>query len=281
MCSTLDNPLNGQLLSTKSLYHFGDTVHFQCNFGYIMIGTTTLTCTSGGNWNGTVPSCQIATCPVLDDDATQGLSVRSNAAADHVVFKKNVTVTCNEVGRPLRDTATAGFRQCVYNPSDGRADYWLSGAPPECRRTDCGTPPDTIGATYGFHVDTKYRASFFFGCEDTFTLVGKSKLNDNVIRCQEDGTWDFGDLRCEGNFGPVCDDPGRPPDGYQIATSFEQGSEVLFACNRPGYVPYTTDPITCVKSAECKVVKPLGLAAGTIPDSAINATSHRSNYEPK
>ncbi|KAG0433549.1 hypothetical protein HPB47_019805, partial [Ixodes persulcatus] len=278
MCSTLDNPLNGQLLSTKSLYHFGDTVHFQCNFGYIMIGTTTLTCTSGGNWNGTVPSCQIATCPVLDDDATQGLSVRSNAAADHVVFKKNVTVTCNEVGRPLRDTATAGFRQCVYNPSDGRADYWLSGAPPECRRTDCGTPPDTIGATYGFHVDTKYRASFFFGCEDTFTLVGKSKLNDNVIRCQEDGTWDFGDLRCE---GPVCDDPGRPPDGYQIATSFEQGSEVLFACNRPGYVPYTTDPITCVKSAECKVVKPLGLAAGTIPDSAINATSHRSNYEPK
>lgn len=66
--------------------------------------------------------------------------------------------------------------------------------------TDCGAPPDTIGATYGFHVDTKYRASFFFGCEDTFTLVGKSKLNDNVIRCQEDGTWDFGDLRCEGKF---------------------------------------------------------------------------------
>lgn len=133
MCTSLDSPLNGQLLSTQSLYHFGDTVHFQCNFGYIMLGSSTLTCTSGGNWNGTIPTCQIATCPVLDDDATQGLAVRSNAAADYVVFQKNVTVSCNEVGRPLRDTATAGFRQCVYNPADGRADYWLSGAPPECR----------------------------------------------------------------------------------------------------------------------------------------------------
>lgn len=33
--------------------------------------------------------------------------------------------------------------------------------------------------------------------------------------------------------------------------------------------------------AECKSVKPLGLAAGLIPDSAINATSQRSNYEAK
>lgn len=110
---------------------------------------------------------------------------------------------------------------------------------------DCGAPPDSIGATYGFHVDTKYRASFFFGCEETFTLVGKSSLNDNVIRCQEDGSWDFGDLRCE---GPVCQDPGRPADGYQIANSYEQGSEVTFGCTRPGYVPYNTEPITCVKS---------------------------------
>lgn len=23
-------------------------------------------------------------------------------------------------------------------------------------------------------------------------------MNDNIIRCQADGTWDFGDLRCEG-----------------------------------------------------------------------------------
>lgn len=65
---------------------------------------------------------------------------------------------------------------------------------------DCGPPPETPGSTYGYYADTRYKASFFFGCEETFTLAGKSSMNDNIIRCQSDGTWDFGDLRCEGNM---------------------------------------------------------------------------------
>ena len=48
-----------------------------------------------------------------------------------------------------------------------------------------------------------------------------------MVRCQADGTWDFGDLRCE---GPVCTDPGRPADGAQKATSYEQGSKVRGKC---------------------------------------------------
>ena len=53
----------------------------------------------------------------------------------------------------------------------------------------------------------------------------------------ENGVGDFGDLRCE---GPVCDDPGRPPDGIQISTSYEQGSEISFQCTRPRYIPVTS-----------------------------------------
>lgn len=82
-------------------------------------------------------------------------------------------------------------------------------------------------------------------------------LNPN--RCQANGVWDFGDLRCE---GPVCEDPGRPPDGVQISRSYEQGSEVAFSCSRPGYIPIDSRPITCVREPECKVVRPLGLASG-------------------
>lgn len=116
------------------------------------------------------------------------------------------------------------------------------------------------------------------------------------FRCQANGVWDFGDLRCE---GPVCEDPGRPSDGIQISRSYEQGSEVGFGCNRAGYILINPRPITCVRDPECKVVKPLGLASGNnifcfdfsfiilyfrlgrIPDSAINATSERPNYEAK
>lgn len=122
-----------------------------------------------------------------------------------------------------------------------------------------------------------FRSKFFFACEDTFQLAGRTSQNDPVIRCSSKGYWDFGDLRCE---GPVCADPGHAPDGTQLATSYEHGSKVNFNCNRPGFVPITSEPITCIKGADCKVIKPLGIASGAIPDSAFNATSYRSNYEP-
>lgn len=136
----------------------------------------------------------------------------------------------------------------------------------------------TPGAQYGQYVDTKYQSSFFFGCQNTFKLAGQTTKNDNVVRCQGNGVWDFGDLRCE---GPVCEDPGRPNDGMQMARSYEQGSEVLFGCSRPGYILINPRPITCIREPECKVIKPLGLSSGKIPDSAINATSERPNYEPR
>lgn len=81
--------------------------------------------------------------------------------------------------------------------------------------------------------------------------------------------------------GPVCNDPGRPDDGAQVAETYEQGSEVLFSCNRPGYVPLDRSPATCTRKAVCKTIKPIGIASGVIPDVAINATSQRTNYEAK
>lgn len=60
----------------------------------------------------------------------------------------------------------------------------------------------TPGAEYGQHPDTKYQSSFFFGCQHTFKLAGQTGKHDNVVRCQANGIWDFGDLRCE---GPVCE----------------------------------------------------------------------------
>ena len=62
-------------------------------------------------------------------------------------------------------------------------------------------------------------------------------------------------MRCE---GPVCEDPGRPPDGVQISESFEQGAEVSFECNKEGYIPINPAPIKCVEEPECKIVAPLG-----------------------
>ena len=63
-------------------------------------------------------------------------------------------------------------------------------------RIDCGQPPQIPGADYGDFIDTRYQANFFFGCKDeAFRLVGKSSKNTNIVTCQENGVWDFGNLR--------------------------------------------------------------------------------------
>ncbi|XP_064091137.1 sushi, von Willebrand factor type A, EGF and pentraxin domain-containing protein 1-like isoform X2 [Macrobrachium nipponense] len=276
MCPTLESPANGVLVDTREMYHYGDIVKFQCNFGYVMYGSDTLTCTSSGEWNGTLPECRYASCAPLGDDPAQGLTISyPDPDAPVVPFMGNISIMCNQDGRPARSTMTSRFRECVYDPQPGLPDYWLSGISPKCPRVDCGEPAETPGATYGFTVDTKFQSSFFFGCEETFSLAGQTSKNDNAVRCQSDSTWD-GDLRCE---GPVCSDPGHPPDGIQIATSYEQGSRVKFACTRPGYIPIVDEPIRCMREPECRVVAPLGITSGKIPASAINATSERGNYE--
>lgn len=220
-----------------------------------------------------------AKCVSLPNDKNVGLTVvRPDENSVLVPFRENVTLNCGANGRILRGTSTSGFRQCVYDPKPGLPAYWLSGSQPTCPRIDCGLPLPTPGAEYGNYVDTKYQSSFFFGCQNTFKLAGQTSRHDNVVRCQANGVWDFGDLRCE---GPVCEDPGRPVDGFQVSRSYEQGSEVQFGCNRPGYILINPRPITCIREPECKVIRPLGLASGRIPDSAINATSERPNYEAR
>jgi len=57
MCPTLTPPDNGKLLTTKSKHHFGDVIQFQCNFGYVMSGSSSLSCLSNGQWNASVPEC--------------------------------------------------------------------------------------------------------------------------------------------------------------------------------------------------------------------------------
>lgn len=215
----------------------------------------------------------------LPNDKNEGLIVlRPNMDIPLVSFKENVTLTCSSLGRSLRGTATSDIRQCVFDPRPNYPDYWLSGVAPSCPRTDCGAPVPTPGAEYGQYVDTKYQSSFFFGCQNTYKLAGQTSKHDNVVRCQGNGIWDFGDLRCE---GPVCQDPGRPSDGTQISRSYEQGSEIHFTCQRPGYILINPRPISCIREPECEIIKPLGITSGKIPDSAINATSERPNYEAK
>ena len=48
-------PTNGQKVGTD--YTHGSTVVYSCDSGYTLVGTGTLTCTSG-SWDNPVPNCE-------------------------------------------------------------------------------------------------------------------------------------------------------------------------------------------------------------------------------
>lgn len=69
---------------------------------------------------------------MINPDSKQGLEVHVSEDIQAIPYLDNVTISCEETGRPLRMTATSNFRQCVYNPQSGKPNYWLSGKTPQC-----------------------------------------------------------------------------------------------------------------------------------------------------
>lgn len=55
-----------------------------------------------------------------------------------------------------------------------------------------------------------------------------------------------------------------------------------FMCKLYSFIYYFLNyHINLFSDAQCKVIKPIGLSNGAIPDTAINATSQRLNYESR
>lgn len=156
-CPHLMAPINGQLLNTERYLRYGDIAVFACDFGYVLRGSAHLLCTSTGSWNGTIPECLPARCPMLNDEPENGLrlryegidlmndldrsdenlSGRPKQQVNFIPYLGNLTVQCDKTGQPIPKNAFSNFRQCVFNPTyESRSNngYWLSGRPPKCPR---------------------------------------------------------------------------------------------------------------------------------------------------
>lgn len=54
-CSGLSAPANGQVLLSGTT--FGSVATYTCNNGYSLVGSSTRSCQSNGQWSGDAPSC--------------------------------------------------------------------------------------------------------------------------------------------------------------------------------------------------------------------------------
>ena len=54
-CGNPGTPENGQKTGNNYKYH--DVVTFQCDEGHNLVGSSSRTCQTDGNWDGTQPTC--------------------------------------------------------------------------------------------------------------------------------------------------------------------------------------------------------------------------------
>ncbi|XP_013402106.1 sushi, von Willebrand factor type A, EGF and pentraxin domain-containing protein 1-like, partial [Lingula anatina] len=236
MCPSPANAIiNGKFLSGAYIFRVGERASYQCDLGYVMDGSTSMTCGADGQWIGEPPKCSVATCPPLNLTGLSAPPVVSPSSAVPYMSVVNMTCTVDGYNDPVVRT-----RQCLYDRTTNM--YRLMGDRLECPVIDCGDPGVISGSNYTVG-GTNFGDSFTFVCSRLNTLQGQSTMGDHVVRCRNNSRWDFGDLACKGD---TCLDPGRPADGYQNATRYEQGSLVTYTCLRAGYEPRPEFPLMCI-----------------------------------
>ena len=121
MCPAVCAPQNGHGPVT-TLETFGDQVKFHCRIGFVMVGSTAIPCTAGGTWNASAPECLLpAQFVPRSEDESEGLTVARSCPADTnqlVPYGQNISLSCNEPGRPLAKTQTVSFNaSTIHGPA--------------------------------------------------------------------------------------------------------------------------------------------------------------------
>ncbi|XP_034376137.1 CUB and sushi domain-containing protein 1 isoform X1 [Arvicanthis niloticus] len=206
-CGSPDPIVNGHISGDGFSYR--DTVVYQCNPGFRLVGTSVRICLQDHKWSGQTPVCVSITCGHPGNPAhglTNGTEFNLN---DLVNF------TCH-TGYLLQGASRA---QCRSN------GQWSSPLP-ICRVVNCSDPGFVENAVrhgqQNFPESFEYGTSVMYHCKKGFYLLGSSALT-----CMANGLWDRSLPKC---LAISCGHPGVPANAVLTGELFTYGSTVRYSC---------------------------------------------------
>ncbi|CAK9296951.1 unnamed protein product [Gordionus sp. m RMFG-2023] len=131
LCPTVNSPENGMIITnvTNDLYYYTESIEFQCNLGFKLVGERFIKCMMNGEWDHSVPVCEAVKCKGLKADILfDGIIVMPDSI--DIDYGQNVSIKCisqndfddvNSIesirtNRKSLGTAFSHFRQCVFDP---------------------------------------------------------------------------------------------------------------------------------------------------------------------
>uniref|UniRef100_A0A8D3CAD4 CUB and Sushi multiple domains 3a n=1 Tax=Scophthalmus maximus TaxID=52904 RepID=A0A8D3CAD4_SCOMX len=194
-CGVPEQIVNGQVIGEN--FGYRDTVVYQCNPGFRLIGSSVRICQQDHNWSGQLPVC---ICDKIEHgNFTFGSVVFYDCNPGYYLFGSSV-LTCQPVGhwdKPLPE--------CIGTVNCGHP----------------GTPPHGVMSGEKFTFGSTVR----YSCSGDRPLIGDSSLT-----CQLNGHWSGPLPHCSGDSGGACGDPGTPAHASREAGTFKVRSKVRFTC---------------------------------------------------
>ncbi|XP_017574246.1 sushi, von Willebrand factor type A, EGF and pentraxin domain-containing protein 1 isoform X1 [Pygocentrus nattereri] len=206
-----------------NVFIVGSEVVFACEDGYELVGSSRLSCSETGTWEGTFPYCTALSCSPPTVPA-HGIMKGTN-----FTYRSKVTFSCDN--GYILDGPTEIL--CQSNLK------WNS-APPSCQPVMCSEPPTVEFAEFTFNSKV-YLSTLSYTCMEGYRLQGSGEL-----RCEASGEWT--------SPVPVCArvDCGEPPplkDAVIKGDNFTLGSHVQYICKQ-GFTLLGAETRECLPSGE-------------------------------
>ncbi|KAL8570681.1 hypothetical protein ACOMHN_039116 [Nucella lapillus] len=298
---------NGNILGDD--FSFGQVVRFECNVGYVLKGTDSVTCMAEGYWNGEIPMCRLVTC--AEPDAVSHCTVTVQGYS----YNDTATYAC-VTGYRLSGEATSRCTETGVWSQEAR----------ECVLITCEGPPPTIpnGHLLGSQSSFVYEDSVEYQCDVGFELVGTGRLicsldgvfvpsvpscskiqcpspstpqhgnvqimNDTLLyscvagyelagsptrRCLATGQWQGAAPVC---IAILCSPPLPVPNGSVQGNDFQFGSSVTYACD-PGFILQGQATRTCMAFRAWSGAEPVCVRVSCGPPRPIeHGTVLRGSY---
>ncbi|XP_054009771.1 uncharacterized protein LOC128893059 [Hylaeus anthracinus] len=233
-CPKPDNPVKGKAVYTS--YAYNSIVHYECDYGYTVVGAGTRRCGADKKWTGKMPTCQEINCGspgVLYNGWIENIESGTGLGAS-IIFRCNVHMKL--------EGNTSSICQ-----ADGKWSYPL----PQCL-APCVVPQIeygniTVASDDNDHVNNatvvEHGERLLVSCVQNYEFAA----NSTPVLCQN-GTW---------SIVPSCSParckqmPKAPKNGMAIAPKTDHGMKAVFKC-KDGFKLVGGGPFNTSMSVECQ-----------------------------
>ncbi|XP_060773317.1 P-selectin isoform X2 [Neoarius graeffei] len=261
-CSALNSAPHGSMHCTDPLekFAYGSICQFECDIGFLLMGSNNTYCNLEGNWTHSLPVCQAVQCSL----SAHSSDVRMNCT--HPISTNSYSSTCVF-------NCDEGFKLIGSNKSQcDHTGQWIPKTP-TCKAVTCDP---LVSPEKGHMTCTDSLGKFSFrslcalSCMEGYTLRG-----ENTLTCLKTGNWSAQTPTCE---AVTCDLLVSPEKGHMTCTdplgksSFRSSCAVT--CDE-GYTLRGENILTCLQTSNWSAQTP---TCEVVRCSALNSAPHGSMH---